>query len=287
MKKKMAGHVKSVKIENFNKEFNAVLYVPFSITTIDMGQKFDTIEFECCGEKKTVKSIYDCNLIGSYDTIWSILNKVLRYGGMMDKHITNKDEGTGMWYAKYIEINPLVGCAVTKDAVGEKGFVSYGYYNGILGSYYSNAFAYNMFSNVKINPISPTIHKKLKNGYTWRKPVYSDTNADCVYGTKQELENWKHFIFNNKLPLFINIVLTINQNNNSKEFLPWLADKQYTDEEINKMFDFTEEEIALIDKTLKKFERHSSWFKRYMCGPADDSTTKSIEADVADIVKGA
>ena len=81
------------------------------------------------------------------------------------------------------------------------------------------------------------------------------------------MENWKHFIFNNKLPLFLNIVLTIDQNNCSKEFLPWLVDKQYTDEEINKMFGFTDEEIALIDRTIKKYERNSPWFKRYMCGP--------------------
>ena len=269
IKKRIEGHVKSVKIENLNKDFNTGLYVPFSITTIDFSKTYDTIEFECCGEKKIVDSIYDCNLIGDYKTIWSILNKVLGYGDMMDKHTTNKDEGTGMWYAKYIEINPLVGCVVTKDAVGEKGFVSYGYYNGILGSYYSNAFAYNMFSNVNINPISPTIHKKLKNGYTWRKPVFSDTNADCVYGTKEELENWKHFIFNNKLPLFINIVLTIDQHNNSKEFLPWLVDKKYTDEEIYAKFNLTKDEIALIDATLKKFERNSPWFKRYMCGNSD------------------
>ena len=91
--------------------------------------------------------------------------------------------------------------------------------------------------------------------------------CDCVYGTKEELENWKHFIFNNKLPLFINIVLTIDQNNNSKEFLPWLVDKKYTDEEIYTKFNLTQDEIELIDSTIKKFERNSPWFKRYMCGP--------------------
>ena len=60
--------------------------------------------------------------------------------------------------------------------------------------------------------------------------------------------------------------LTIDQHNNSKPFLPWLVDKHYTDDDINKMFGFTEEEVALIDKTLKKYERHSPWFRRYMCG---------------------
>ena len=94
------------------------------------------------------------------------------------------------------------------------------------------------------------------------------------------MENWKHFIFNNKLPLFLNIVLTIDQHNNSKPYLPWLVDKQYTDEEINEMFGFTDEEIKLIDFTIKKYERNSPWFKRYMCGPnsvSDDEVNNFIE----------
>lgn len=62
-----------------------------------------------------------------------------------------------------------------------------------------------------------------------------------VYGTKDELENWKYFVFNNKLPLFINIVMTIDQHNNSKNYVPWLTDKHYTDSEIYSIFKFTED----------------------------------------------
>ena len=108
----------------------------------------------------------------------------------------------------------------------------------------------------------------------------TDKIADNIYGTKEELENWKHFVFNNKLPLFLNIVLTIDQNNNSKEFVPWLVDRQYTDDEINKLFGFTEEEIRLMDVTLKKYERNSPWFRRYMCGKdsaTDDEVNEFIK----------
>ena len=72
----------------------------------------------------------------------------------------------------------------------------------------------------------------------------------------------------------MNIVLTIDQNNNSKEYLPWLVDRQYTDEEISEMFGFTDEEIKLIDTTIKKYERNSPWFRRYMCGK--DSVSDEI-----------
>ena len=94
----------------------------------------------------------------------------------------------------------------------------------------------------------------------------TDKVADCLYGTKQELENWKHFVFNNKIPLFTSIVLVIDQNNTCKDVLCWLTDKQYTDSEIYQLLGITEDEQKFIDKTIKKYERHSPWFKRYMCG---------------------
>jgi hypothetical protein len=53
-----------------------------------------------------------------------------------------------------------------------------------------------------------------------------------------------------------------------------LHNEQYTDEEINTLFRFTDEEIKLMDDTLKKFGRNSPWFKRYKCGKeSQDETT--------------
>ena len=255
IKKRIEGHVKSVKIENLNKEFSIENAHPLSITTIDFSKTYDTIEFECCGEKKIVDSIYDCNLIGDYKTIWSILNKVLGYGDMMDKHTTTKKKEDGVWYAKYMDIFSLH----TNNESRAKSDTSY--IGNMYKFYYYNAMddRQGIIDHVtyKIDPKSKKITDKI---------------ADNIYGTKQELENWKHFIFNNKLPLFINIVLTIDQHNNSKEFLPWLVDRQYTDEEIYAKFNLTKDEIALIDETLKKFERNSPWFKRYMCGEECEKT---------------
>ena len=56
--------------------------------------------------------------------------------------------------------------------------------------------------------------------------------------------------------------------NNSLPYIPWLVDKKYTDKDIYKMFGFTNEEIKFIEITIKKYERYSPWFKRYMCGPS-------------------
>ena len=266
IKARIEGHVESVKIENLNKDFNTNLFMPFSVTTIDMSKNFDTIKFTVCGEEKEVKSIYDCNLVGDYATIWSILEKVTKFG-VMKSHITKEDKGEGMCYVKYQEIigGYSIGCNATTERVGMSYDGEGALWGKSLNGEYPKGYfisAYHHFNN----EISDTPHCAYDRGKHLTTKI-----TDNVYGTRQELENWKHFIFNNKLPLFLNIVLTIDQNNNSKDFLPWLVDKQYTDEEINQMFGFTDEEVALIDRTIKKYERNSPWFKRYMCGPASVS----------------
>ena len=279
IKKKLEGHVSKVVIENYNKEFNIELYVPCSVTYVDMSKTYDEIMVECCGEAKVVKSLYDCNLVGNYDMIWSIINKVQKYGDMMKSHIykaegRNKsvvDENT--WYTKYPEIFGGCGasfCGTTSTRNGAN-YESDNIYlvlpnkSQYITPYLSACYHYNS------NNISKTLVCKNDKANN-----LTDKPADNLYDTKDHLENWKHFVFNNKLPLFLNICLTIDQNNNSKEFIPWLVDKKYTDVEINELFMFTPDEITFIDKTLKKFERHSPWFKRYMCGK-DSASSEEIQ----------
>ena len=69
-------------------------------------------------------------------------------------------------------------------------------------------------------------------------------------------------------------------HNNCKDMLCWLVDKKYTDEEIYQLIGITEDEQKFIDKTLKKYERNSPWFKRYICGPnsaSDEEVQKFIK----------
>ena len=278
IKERINGHIESVVIENLNNEFGTCMFMPFAITTIDMSKTFDTINFTCCGEVRKVKSIYDCNLVGNYTTIWSVFEKVQSFGNMMKAHITKENKGDNFYYIKYAEIIGGAGgalCATTTERLGNSydgesmwGNICNGRY---LTSYYSSAYH---FYN---NDILETPHCAYDRG-----KHLTDKITDNIYGTKEELENWKHFIFNNKLPLFINIVLTIDQHNNSKEFIPWLVDKQYTDDEINKLFGFTDDEIKLIDTTIKKYEKNSPWFKRYICGK-DAATDEEVNTFIEKI----
>ena len=282
IKERINGHIESVVIENLNAEFGVAVNAPFAITTVDMSKTFDTIDYTYFGESRKVKSVYDCNLVGSYNIIWSIFEKVQSFGNMMEAHITNNSID-GKNYIQYNEILTTILCWHNTD-------YSTAYTWDSLYETTANGDYFNQFTKVGMNmnvetPISNVIPKRrLAGGGKSKNIRYSDKNADCIYGTQTELENWKHFIFNNKLPLFLNIVLTIDQHNNSKEFLPWLVDKKYTDDEINQMFGFTDEEIKLIDSTLKKYERNSPWFKRYMCGK-DSVSDEEVNNFIAEISK--
>lgn len=255
IKKRIEGHVESVVIENLNKEFNVKQDVPFSVTTIDMSKTFETIDFVCCGEHSIVNSIYDCNLIGENDIIFGIFNKVKKFGGFMKEHFIKPDnffenENRGLYFLKFTD--------------------------GYLNALGTNSM------NMLFDCPNDRVRSFHKCGEFGKQYIECASNGDivyniipvgergnkcfCVYGTIEELENWKHFIFNNKLPLFLNIVLTIDQHNNSKDYLPWLVDRHYTDDEINEMFGFTKDEIKLIETTIKKYERNSPWFRRYVCG---------------------
>ena len=277
IKQRINGHIESVVIENLNKEFGTELFMPFAITTIDMSKTFDTIDYTCCGETRKVKSVYDCNLVGDYSTIWSILHKVQSFGNMMKSHTTKEDKGREFHYTKYAEIFGYV-CQRFTSLKNKRPYDSATYWKTFSNGEYFVTFADGCYHNFNNSISNEPLHT-----YDSGKKL-TDKIADNIYGTKEELENWKHFIFNNKLPLFLNIVLTFDQHNNSKEFLPWLVDKQYTDDEINKLFGFTDEEIKLIDTTIKKYERNSPWFKRYMCGK-DAVTDEEVNNFIAEISK--
>lgn len=271
MKEKLKGHIRKVVIENFNKEFQVGLYVPCSITYIDMDNTYNEIEFHCCGETKIVKDIYDCNLVGDYKIIWNILNKI--NVEKVDKHLyrpgkLEKKEDT--WYCKYAEIISANMCG------GGNRVFSDEMYRYWTNKEYYLAYTASLFHSDKTSDIQNYPNERRDR----TGKIIKGTCADCITGTKEELENWKHFVFNNKLPLFINIVMTIDQHNNSMPYVPWLVDKLYTDDEINKLFGFTDDEIAFMDRTIVKFERYSPWFKRYMCGPtsvSDEEVQKFVD----------
>ena len=239
LKNKLEGHVKSCEINGMNKEFHTGLYVPFTIINIDNTKEYNEIDFECSTERKKVRSIFDCNKIGDSQLIESIINKCQKYGDMMKNHITTKDMGgNDIYYVRFMSIITTHGYNSEVDKVKTK-----------FGTYYGTF-------------TTPLVHKHDNQLYEHVPKTKTGNPAGCVYGTKKELENWKYFVYNNKLPIFINIVMTIDQNNNSLPYVPWLVDKKYTDDEIYKLLDINSDEQNLIDETIEKFEWHNKYYKK-------------------------
>ena len=268
LKERIKGHVSKVIIENCNNEFNVSLFVPCSITYIDKSKTFDKIEFINCGIKKIVNSINDCNLIGNINIIKSIFEKIKNFDTIIN-HICHEDKNDeNIYYAKCLDI---IGRSFCSDPRWSDVW--------FVNNLYAQPIYWETFDIRMKNPISKTPHYALKNGYHYDNPIYTDKIVTNIFGTLNELTNLQHNIYNTKLFPFINICLTIDQNNNSLPYVPWLVDKKYTDEEIYKLFDFTEEEIKLIETTIKKYERYSPWFNRYMKGTnsaSDEEVQKFI-----------
>lgn len=221
------------------------------------------IEFICCGETKYVKSIDDCNLVGDYGIIQNILNKCLIYKDHMEDHVykpgkskTNDDT----WYCKFCDIVSANMCGG-----GSRIFLD-GMYRKWKNIDYYLAYTAPVYHSDTTAKIQNYPNEKRNKG----GKILEGTVSSCLYDTKEHLENWKYYVFNNKLPLFINICLIISQNNTSKKYIPWLVDKQYTDEEIYTLLNISPVEQQLINNTLEKYNRNSQWFKRYLTGKNAD-----------------
>ena len=275
IKSNIKGHVKKVIIENYNKEFNVSLFVPFSITHIDMGNTYNEITYKLCGIENIVNTIDNCNIIGDINIIKSILNKV-RMFDVVKNHLYKPNKSIkieGNYYTKYTQLIGRGG--VIQGQSGQLHLNSF--YNKLPFGDYAWIYTCSLYAN-KFNGVFENVPKGLKSGC--HNGELSDKDANCITGTQSELENWYYYVFNNKLPLFLNLCISIDQNNTVLPYVPWLVDKKYTDQEIYDMFNFTDAEIKLIETTIKKFERNSPWFKRYMCGPSaatDEEVQKFIE----------
>ena len=248
IKNKIAGHIKDVELQNLNKEFNIANKTVCSIVTVDYSKDYSKIDFNCCGDISQVNSIYDCNLIGDYATVKSILDKCRAYKDHMINHCINtrkykEYEGKGYWFLRYgnymlDNLGSISGSTRKSDDE-------------------MRCFIGNLFRPYKIVAAED---KPITNHVPLSK---SGNPCDSVYGTKKELENWKYFTEHNNIVVFVNICLTIDENNNSREYLPWLVDKKYTDEEIYKLLNINKEEQEFISSIINKFDRNSQFGKNY------------------------
>ena len=272
LKNQIKGHVKSVELNNYNKELNIANKTVCSITSIDMTRKYDEIELENVTENKTVKTLEDCNLIGNIELIKSVFNKCKLYGDCMGDHCINVKkyvdyENKDYWFLPYG--NYMINSLGSNYGANVEMFYRDSFKTHTVSTTTKFGEYYNCYTTVLCTDKKEQLtHNLVPKGVKHGSP------RDCLFGTKKELENWQYNTHNTKLPLFISICLTIDENNNCKSYVPWLVDKQYTDEEIYKLLNINEEEQKLIDETLIKFERSSDWCKQYMLGKQNKTTNE-------------
>lgn len=255
LRNRINGNVEEVIIENYNEEFRTGLSMPFSIVKGRLSKQFDKIKFSSCGEVSYVDSIHDCNLVGEWETIASIFEKVKKRFG---KNTFNK-----RFYKKGMKVSEgslfAAVAKVMRGGCGDPRFSDEWFVNGLYRCYY-----YHCYNEKEL--ISETPHKLLCTGYTYDNPKYKDELAVNVWGTKEELENWKYFVYNNDLCKFLNICIIQDMNSdNISKYVPFVNWK-YTTKEAYKELELTEKEIELIKHTIKRYNKNSKWFKRYLEG---------------------
>ena len=264
IKERLKGHVYKVVIENFNKEFQVGLKTPCSITYIDMDNVYDEIEFVCCGETKQVKSLYDCNLIGSYDMIWNILNKITKFPILKDRFISYTKDTTYLNAAYCSVCNRfLTTIGSGHNMESDKEWIFDNKNNlWILYSFKGSIIEGNISD---IRPVG--VKGKVKDTLYYNKYTNYADNAKL-------LESLNMVATTTNLFHFISSVVIIDDQGADKvlQFIPDIDYTKYnTDEELNKFFNFSEEEICFINKTVQKFERYSPWLKRLWNGPTSVS----------------
>lgn len=246
VKNRINGHLKSVELNNMNSDFNIANKTVCSISCIDLTRNINEIELDVCGQKSRVSDIRDCNLVGDYRLVKSILDKCRSYNDKMIDHCVNlkklKDyEDKGFYFVPYgnYMLNSL-GSAGGGQVIKMQN--RYGARRKVVknGSFYDCYVAVNSLDTSKVYDEIPL-------------GVKNNNPKDCVYGTKEEMENWNHLVYDSKLLLFVNICLTIDEHNNSREYTPWLVDKRYSDEDVYKKLGITKAEQDFIDSVIQRY----------------------------------
>ena len=258
--KRMFSHLTDkVIIENYNDEFGTSLYVPYSIIHVDNRNIEKFIDVEVIGENFTCECLSDINLIdstiGAKEIILDIINKCKNSGGVLEDFIYKKGQEVPD-NTHYIKFLNLIG----RSFCGDPRVTDEWYENELLSPicYYAIAD--------KRAGIKDTPHYQLANGRTYQNPLFTNTLSDQIYGTKEELENFMYNVYNCDLFPFLGIIFNFNMRNQCYHYVPFLSYSKYYSDEIYKILNLTDQEIGIIEKTIKKFKRGSNWYKRLQFG---------------------
>jgi len=232
-KNEIEPFVRSVNLELPSKHFPDIgLWLPLSIIYVDKEKTSGKINFNLLGnEIKDVDSINDVNLIGNYNLIQSILRKLTLESKYHVSDFVNKDPKN-----YFVNLNTM----------GGNGSLEVEFYDGKKRRF-GNLF--NLINNTNNLVTKSPMESKPQRGKE------RGNKKDFVsFDTKKQAENFLGFITKTKLVKFILIVNGFNQLvYTANRLIPWLDwNIKWTDEELNSKFNFSDEQIELINSIIDR-----------------------------------
>lgn len=235
IKNKIHKYVKHVEFFSAQKWFNNIsLYMPLSILTIDKEYIADEIIFNDRGNIRSIKHLNDANIIGNYLVIKSIENKIkIKNDKYLSNFVNNEEKNF------FVNISTLVG----------NGSLTIQFYDGISRTY-KNMF--NLVNNTSNNISTSRIYAKSQS----KEKLLGNLKTYVSFDNLNEAQNFLNFITKSKLCKYIICTYNIDQHIDSTYFLiPWLDwSMPMNDIDIYKYFNFTEEEISLIEKIIEMYK---------------------------------
>lgn len=236
-KELIKDHLESIELFNGNKVFGICLFVPCVITYINKHKKGDTIQ--CLDKINDVElnynDIFEINKFSNIDVYPQLKSKILnRIKSSIDKYkifnISTKRNSTVGKISRYTTLNTT-------------------------GEYYVNIAQ--IRGNVDLNSDTNMIKNDFYTIVSRDNKVESkiDNHMFFKFVKQKDAENFLAYLKTN----FSRFCLSIYKNNSQLEcgelsLIPWLDfSREWSEEDLIKEFNLTEEEVKFIDKNIPKY----------------------------------
>ena len=224
---------KSIEFLNGSEEMDVGMYVPLSITFLDKTNKDKQIDFKNLDNKSYfVNHLNDINPWAGTKSIFKIINKINLKDNLKNK--IRKYNGDF-----YISLSSITG----------NGSIEIKYYDGIVrktGNMYN--FINNTCNFISDRPLIAKAQGKKEIGN--EKPWIS-------FNSETEAKNCLGYLTKTKFIKFLIVIYKIDQHADSiYKYIPMLDfNQEWTDIEINKFYNFSVEDIQLIENVVNKITK--------------------------------
>ena len=211
-------------------------YYPLTITTVDKSKTSPEITFinKDAGVDCTVSNISDVNHIGPFNLIKSIESKI-----KLKSSIFIKDSICNNLPDKhYVSLNWM----------GGNGFMSTEFTDGVIRTFKNR---YNFINNDNNLVSQETLRSKPQGSKT-----VGNSKAGMPFDSNQNAQDFLYYVTSTFFVKYLIIAYNMDQNLKSAfDYVPMIDfSLMRSDEMIFKFFEFTEEEINLIKKTVDTYK---------------------------------